>query len=162
MRRREFIAGLGSAAAWPVAARAQQAGPVRRVGILHSIGVDFGTRFYAQVDAFKRALAGLGWAEGRNLRFEERRADNNADLPVHAMQLARLAPDVIFVVGSPALRAMRPASADIPIVFASVADPVVQGFVSSLAAWRTLAATSPALPLPSSVSPPSSLICLKS
>ena len=132
---------------------------MRRVGILHSIGVDFGTRFYAQVDAFKRALAGLGWAEGRNLHFEERWADNNADLPGHAMQLARLAPDVIFVVGSPALRAMRRASPDVPIVFASVAE---RSSRASSLAWRTPAATSPALPLPSSASPPSSLICSKS
>jgi hypothetical protein len=92
-----------------------------------------GTPLHAQIDAFKRVLAGLGWAEGRNLHFEERWADNNADLPGHAMQLARLAPDVIFVVGSPALRAMRRAGPDVPIVFASVADPVEQGFVSSLA-----------------------------
>ena len=133
LRRREFIAAVGGAAAWPLAARAQQAGPMRRVGILHTMGVDTRSLVHAQVDAFKRVLAGLGWAEGRNLRFEERWADNNADLPVQATQLARLAPDVIFVVGSPNLRSMRRASADIPIVFASVADPVEQGFVSSLA-----------------------------
>jgi putative ABC transport system substrate-binding protein len=131
--RRDLITLLGGAAAWPLAARAQQGGPARRVGILHSMLVDSGPLVPAQVDAFKRVLAGLGWAEGRNLRFEERWADNYADLPVRATQLARLAPDVIFVVGSPALRAMRRGSADIPVVFASVADPVEQGFVSSLA-----------------------------
>jgi len=122
--RRALIAALGSAAAWPIVARAQQAERVRRVGILAGPP----TR-----DAFKQGLAKLGWTEGRNLRFEERWADNNADLPGHAMQLARLAPDVIFVVGSPALRAMWRAGPDVPIVFASVADPVEQGFVSSLA-----------------------------
>jgi putative ABC transport system substrate-binding protein len=132
VKRRTFIAGLGSAAAWPVVVRAQQGDRARRVGILHS-GADTGSLVHAQVDAFKRVLAELGWAEGRNLGFQERWPDNNADLPIQATQLARLAPDVIFVVGSPALRAMRRASADIPVVFASVADPVEQGFVSSLA-----------------------------
>jgi putative ABC transport system substrate-binding protein len=88
---------------------------------------------HAWVDAFKEGLAGLGWSEDRNLRFEERWTDNAAGLDLNAMELARLAPDAIFVTGSPSLRAMRRASVNIPIVFGSVADPVEQGFVSSLA-----------------------------
>jgi putative ABC transport system substrate-binding protein len=131
MRRREFIVGLGSAAMWPVVARAQQSGSVRRVGILTNFTAGSPTR--AWVDAFKRELAGLGWVEGRDVRFEDREPNNDADLPAVATELARLAPDAIFVAFSPALRAMRRASADIPIVFAQVGDPVEQGFVSSLA-----------------------------
>jgi putative ABC transport system substrate-binding protein len=107
---------------------------VRRVGILLAASrTDIGSPDYAAVDAFKQGLAGLGWAEGRNARFEERWANNDAELAVQATELARLACDAIFVVGSPPLRAMRRAGGDIPIVFAVVADPVEQGFVSSLA-----------------------------
>ena len=138
MRRRDVITLAAGAAtlplAGPVAARAQQRDRLRRVGILLAASpTDTGSPSYARVDAFKRGLAGLGWAEGRNVRFEERWADNDADLPARAAELARLAPDAIFVHGSPALRAMRRASGDIPVVFAAVADPVEQGFVSSLA-----------------------------
>ena len=134
LRRREFIAGLGgTAAAWPLAGRAQQGNRVRRVGILlRALRTDTGSPADAWVDAFKQGLAGLGWTDGRYVRFEERWADT-ADLAAHATELARLAPDAIFVFGSPALRAMRRASGDIPIVFASVGDPVQEGYVSSLA-----------------------------
>ena len=120
MRRRDFIAGLGSAAAWPMVARAQPAVGVRRVGILMPVSRTDAT---ASVDAFKRRLAGLGWAEGRNIRFVERYATESNELAVHAAELARLAPDASFVFGNAALRATRDASGDIPIVFAAAADP---------------------------------------
>jgi putative tryptophan/tyrosine transport system substrate-binding protein len=129
MRRREFIAGLGGAAAWPLAARAQNAaGRMRRVGILTS-------KTFTQLwtDAFKKGLPALGWMEGHNIRFDERVIDDLTLLPVYAAELARLAPDVIFVTGSPYLQAVRQATSDIPIVFSVVTDPVGQGFVSSLA-----------------------------
>ena len=126
MRRRDFIAGAAGAAAWPLAARAQQrADRVRRVGILAPAGYE------ALVDAFKRGLAGLGWAEDRNIRFVERYTDSNE--AVHAAELARLAPDAIFVTGTPGSRAMQLATSDIPIVFAGAGDPVELGFASSLA-----------------------------
>jgi putative ABC transport system substrate-binding protein len=131
MRRREFIAGLGSAAAWPVAVRAQQDGQVRRIGLLQA-----GTPAIPEdmrVKAFKKRLTEFGWTEDRNIRFEERGANNNGPLlSVYATELARLAPDAIFVSSSPALRAMRRATSDIPIVFSAITDPVGQGFVSSL------------------------------
>jgi len=131
MRRREFIVTLGSAATLPalrpLASRAQQGQRVRRVGILTM------TTLQARVDAFKKGLDALGWVEGRNVRFEERVTDEVGQLPAYADELARLAPDAIFVSGSPVLQAMRHATSDIPIVFAVVADPVGQGFVSSLA-----------------------------
>jgi putative ABC transport system substrate-binding protein len=129
MRRRDFIAGAAVSAAWPLEARAQRAASVRRVGIMMPPGRDA----TAWVDAFKRGLAGLGWAEGRNIRFVERYATDSNESAVHAAELARLAPDAIIVFNSPALRAMRRAGADLPIVFATVTDPVEQGFVSSLA-----------------------------
>ena len=133
LRRRDFIAGLGGAAVLPLAARAQQGAGARRVGILlRALRTDTGSPADAWVDAFKQGLAGLGWTDSRYVRFEERWADT-ADLAAHATELARLAPDAIFVFGGPALRAMRRASGDISIVFAGVGDPVEQGFVSSLA-----------------------------
>jgi len=126
MRRRDFIAAIGGAAAWPIAARAQQRAVMRRVGILavEAIGA---------ADAFKKELARLGWTEGRNIRFEERRPDTDEQVLLDATQLARLAPDAIYVESSPHLLAMRHAAGDIPIVFSNVGDPVGQGFVSSLA-----------------------------
>jgi putative ABC transport system substrate-binding protein len=132
IRRREFITLLGgSAAAWPIAARAQQA--MRRIGILEagSRTVTPGSR---RVDALREGLADLGWTKDRNIQFQERWANGNADLlPVYAGELVRLVPDVICVSNSACLRAMRHATSDIPIVFSVVADPVGQGFVSSLA-----------------------------
>jgi putative tryptophan/tyrosine transport system substrate-binding protein len=133
MRRREFIAGLGGAAVWPVAAWAQQEERVRRVGILVN-GSSTQAPAHPRVDAFKQGLAGVGWIEGRNLAFEERWAEADATrLPTLATQLAALKPDLIFVLASLALSAMRRATGTIPIVFAVVADPVGQGFVWSLA-----------------------------
>jgi putative tryptophan/tyrosine transport system substrate-binding protein len=96
---------------------------MRRVGILA----------YAASDEFKQTLAGLGWVEGRNIRLEQRYSTDNDEMIVDAMELARFMPDVIFVTGSPALRAVRRANGDTAIVFAAVGDPVEQGFVSSLA-----------------------------
>jgi putative tryptophan/tyrosine transport system substrate-binding protein len=129
MRRRDLIVAIGGAAATPISALAQRAVTMRRVGILEPTSAGFdGT-----IEAFKKGLAGRGWTEGRNIRFEERRPDTNEQLPLYAAQLARLAPDAIYVEGSPSLLAMRHAAGDIPIVFAGVSDPVAQGFVSSLA-----------------------------
>jgi putative ABC transport system substrate-binding protein len=115
MRRRNFITLLGGAAAvWPLAARAQQGDPIRRIGILQlgSSGTT-GRSIFGQipVEAFKRGLAELGWIEGRNIRFEERWADGNLQLlPTYAAELARLTPDAIFVSNSPTLREMRQAT----------------------------------------------------
>jgi putative tryptophan/tyrosine transport system substrate-binding protein len=132
MKRWEFIAGLGSAAAWSLATRAQLGESVRRVGILQ-VGSRIGIG-HLHVEAFKSALAELGWIEDRIVRHEERWADDSPELlPILAMELVKVGPDVIFLTDSPCLRPMRRATSDIPIVFAAVADPVGQGFVSSLA-----------------------------
>jgi putative ABC transport system substrate-binding protein len=130
MRRRDFITLLGgAAAAWPMAARAQQ---TRRVGWL-SINPETAP-VSRRLVAFKRGLAALGWIEGRNIMFEERWAgDDYERLRVLAAELVAMRPDLIFVANSPSLAAIRRATGTIPILFANVADPVGQGFVSSLA-----------------------------
>jgi putative ABC transport system substrate-binding protein len=135
MRRREFITLLGgAAAAWPLAARAQQPGRMRRIGWLatgESSGLPAMT---SRLGAFKRGLADLGWIEGRNVVFEERWASSDTErLRSSAAELVTLRPDLIFVANSPSLAAARRATGTIPILFANIADPIGQGFVSSLA-----------------------------
>jgi putative ABC transport system substrate-binding protein len=132
MRRREFIAGLGGAAAWPIVAGAQQG--ERVIGVLHSTSQDdVGSPILIRFDVFRRALAELGWIEGRNIRFVQRWTNNSELLPTYAAELVQFSPDAMFVTGSPSLRAVRGATSVIPIVFSAVIDPVGQGFVSSLA-----------------------------
>jgi putative ABC transport system substrate-binding protein len=127
MRRREFIAGLGSAAAWPVVARAQQPERVRRVGIL-SRGDP--TDHILQGDW----LAKFGWIEGRNVRFDRRVSANDPDqLVALADELVRLAPDVIVVVSLPATRLVLQRTRTIPIVFSNVGDPVAGGLLQNVA-----------------------------
>ena len=134
MNRRDFFTLLGSAAmAWPPAARAQQGDRMRRVGALMA-GVRGGVPYQMRLDAFKLALATLGWVDGRNLRVDERwNADTSDRLRAAAADLLGLAPDAIFVQGSGALSVVKDASRTIPIVFSNVVDPVGQGFVASLA-----------------------------
>jgi putative ABC transport system substrate-binding protein len=124
MQRRDFITFLGGAvAAWPLAARAQQAGRVRRIGMLFATP-DMGGEFAAVV---REALARLGWIEGRNVRIELRLGDSDPErLRVYADELVRLAPDVIFASGNVAARALQMRTQTIPIVFVG-AGAVVQG-----------------------------------
>jgi putative ABC transport system substrate-binding protein len=99
MRRRQFIAGLGSAAVWPVAVRAQQADRVRRIGVLLPATAD-DAEFQARLGAFLQGLALSGWNIGRNVRIDTRWATSNAaDIRKHAAELAALAPDVILAGG---------------------------------------------------------------
>ena len=134
MRRRDFVALLGSAAvAWPLAARAQQPERVRRIGILVPATAD-DPEFQARVGAFLQALALLGWTIGRNVRIDTRWATTNAaEIRRHAAELVALAPDVILAHASPTLGPLLQATRTVPIVFAVVADPVGAGFVDSLA-----------------------------
>jgi putative ABC transport system substrate-binding protein len=133
MKRRQFIALFGgAAAAWPLTARAQGQA-MRRIGWL-STNSKVGGQALSRFNAFKRGLADLGWIEGRNVAFEEGWANNDTErLRSLAANLAASRPDLIFVGNSPSLAAIRRATGTIPIVFAEVADPVGQGFVSSLA-----------------------------
>jgi putative tryptophan/tyrosine transport system substrate-binding protein len=131
MRRREFITLLGGAAAWPIAARAQQAGKLPTVGLL------IGTTLLVEsprVAAFVQRLRELGWIEGRTVAIEIRYADGRTERLVEiAAEFVRLKVDVIFTQGTASVIAAKQAAAVIPIVFAAVADPVSTGLVASLA-----------------------------
>src|SRR5215467_9082239 len=132
MRRREFISLLGGAAAWPLAARAQQAERVRRIGLLMGAADDREGK--ARVTALKQGLQELGWTDGRNIQIETRFAGADGDrIRAQAAELVALTPDVIVGQTTPVMRALRHATSSIPIVVAAVNDPVEQGFVSSLA-----------------------------
>ena len=134
MKRREFITLLGGAAAWPLAARAQQGHRVRRIGVLRS-----GDRNDPEVKrrdaAFTQALADLGWANGRNVRIELRwgEGDNNG-IRALAQELVGLQPDIIVTGGTPATVALQRETRTIPIVFAGVGEPVASGLVAALKA----------------------------
>jgi putative ABC transport system substrate-binding protein len=135
MRRRDFIRGLGgAAAAWPLAVRAQQDERVRRIGVLVAAPAD-DAELQARVAAFKEGLAQLGWTEGRNVRIDTRWATTNADnLRKHAAELATSTPDVLVgASGTTTAAALLQATRTVPIVFAIVVDPVGAGFVASLA-----------------------------
>jgi putative tryptophan/tyrosine transport system substrate-binding protein len=134
MRRRDFITLLsGAATAWPLAARAQQPEPVRRIGILLPVAAD-DAEFQTRVGAFLQGLQQLGWAIGRNVRIDTRWAGASAaEIRRHAAELIALAPDVILAHGVPTLGPLLQATRTVPIVFPTAADPVAAGFVDSLA-----------------------------
>jgi putative ABC transport system substrate-binding protein len=134
MRRRDFITVLGgAAAAWPLAARAQQGERMRRIGILLPAAADDPV-YQAWVGAFLQGLALLGWTIGRNVRIDTRWAGANAaDFPRHAAELVALAPDVILAHGSLTVAALLQATRTVPIVFPFAVDPVGAGLVDSLA-----------------------------
>ena len=133
-RRREFITLLGgAAAAWPLAARAQQPERMRRIGMLLPAAAD-DAQFQARVGAFHQGLALLGWTIGRNVRIDTRWATTNtADIRRHAAELAALAPDVILAHGAATVGPLLEATRTVPIVFPVAGDPVAAGFVDSLA-----------------------------
>jgi len=134
MQRREFITFVGSAAAaWPLAARAQQAARMRRIGILLNASSD-DPQYQAWVGAFLQELALLGWVIGRNVRIDTRWAGvNAAEIRRHAAELAALAPDVILAHGAGPVGALLQATRTVSIVFPVVVDPVGGGLVDSLA-----------------------------
>ena len=132
-RRREFIALLGSAAAWPLAARAQQREKMRRVGVLMNLAAD-DTEGSARVTALAQGLQELGWRDGRDVRIDYRwAAADAASFQRHAQELLTLAPDVIIASATPSVVALQQATRTVPIVFVGVADPVGAGLVESLA-----------------------------
>jgi len=133
MMRREFITLLGgTAASWPLAARAQQAERMRRIGLLMATADD--REGQARVTPLKEGLQELGWTDGRNIQIETRFGGGDAGrIRAHAAELVALAPDVLVGQATPGTRALRQATSSIPIVTVGVNDPVEQGFVSSLA-----------------------------
>jgi putative ABC transport system substrate-binding protein len=131
MKRREFISLVGAAAAWPLAARAQQVGKTPQIGYL---GVSSPSLEPHYVEAFRQKLRELGHVEGKNIAIEYRWAEGQDDrLPNLTSELVRLKPDVIVTTGTPGAVAAMQATKTIPIVMASSADPVGSGLVASLA-----------------------------
>jgi putative ABC transport system substrate-binding protein len=134
VRRREFITLLGGVAAtWPLAARAQQAERMRRIGVLMNRAAD-NPDGQARLAAFQQTLQQLGWSEGRNVRIDIRwGADDVERERRYAAELIELAPDIILAGGTLSMAALQQTGRSVPIVFAAIADPVGAGFVDSLA-----------------------------
>jgi len=128
LRRREFIAGLGGAAAWPLVAQAQQGDRARRIGVLMGPYDENDPVAKAGVSAFIQALAGLGWTDGRNVRLDLRWGGGDINrIRALAQQLVGLQPDIILTGGTPETAAVQRETRTIPIVFAGAADPVASG-----------------------------------
>jgi putative ABC transport system substrate-binding protein len=132
MRRREFIAGLGSAAAWPLVGRAQQRERVRRVGVL-MFGEENDPVWKPRLSAFTQALADLGWTDGRNVRMDLRwHGDDASRIRALAQELVGLRPDIILANTTAATAALQRETPTVPIVFAGLTDPVATGVVPRL------------------------------
>jgi ABC-type uncharacterized transport system substrate-binding protein len=133
MGRREFVALLGGAAAWPLAAQAQQGERIWRIGIITSFA-EGDRASQPRLTAFRERLQQLGWTEGRNIRMDVRWGAGDAEQTRrYAAELVALAPDVILASGSPSVAALQHATRTLPIVFVQVADAVGSGFVAGLA-----------------------------
>ena len=133
MKRREFVTLLGGAAAWPLAARAQQGERMRRIGVLLNLAAD-DPMGQARVAAFVQGLKAAGWSDGRNLRIDTRWAASDPDnFRKYAAELIALGPDVVLASTTPAVLQLQQASRTVPIVFVSAIDPVGSGLIASMA-----------------------------
>ena len=134
IRRREFVVALGGAAAWPLAARAQQPNRLRRVGFLTNVNAENPDR-RASLKAFVEALGKAGWVEGQNVHIEAQWGGGGdlSEIKRQAEELVALSPDVLVATGAAVLPAFLRATRTIPIVFNNVVDPVGAGYVDSLA-----------------------------
>jgi putative tryptophan/tyrosine transport system substrate-binding protein len=133
MKRREFIALVGGAAASPLAARAQQPTRMLRIGVLISTAAD-DPEVRTRNTAFLQGLQQLGWTDGRNVRIDFRWGAGNADaIRNYAAELVALSPDIILASGTASIGPLQQATRTVPIVFTIVVDPVGAGFVDSLA-----------------------------
>jgi len=135
MRRREFIAGIGGTVAapvlWPVAARAQQDGRIRRIGVLMGSTEE---QAESVVAAFEQGLHGYGWMEGSNVRIDYRWSAGNTDrIRANVAEILSLKPDIVLINGARVLAAMQEATRTVPLVFVATIDPVAQGVIASLA-----------------------------
>jgi putative ABC transport system substrate-binding protein len=133
MKRREFITLLGGAAAgWPVTARGQQPGGMRRIGLMMG-SAETDSEAQQRVKVFQRALDGLGWIDGRNVRIEYRWTAGNPDrTQAYAAELLGMRPDLIVAHSTPVVKALQQLTRAIPIVFVSVSDPIGDGIAASL------------------------------
>src|SRR6266511_5191641 len=131
MKRRDFIALLGGATVWPLAAHAQTK-RMQRIGVLMGL-VANDPEAQSRVDAFEAGLRELGWVKGRNLSIEYRWAGDGNVLRDHAAELLAMAPDLILTNSTPVTAALREQSRAVPIVFTQVTDPIGQGLVPNLA-----------------------------
>ena len=132
MKRREFIAGLGGAAVWPMTARDQPAERVRRIGVLMRLDEN-DPEAKARISAFAQALADFGWTDGRNVRMDLRwTGDDINRIRAFAQELVGLQPDIIVTSSTPVTAALQEETRSIPIVFLNVSDPVVSGIVAAL------------------------------
>jgi putative ABC transport system substrate-binding protein len=133
VKRRDFITLLGgAAAAWPLAARAQQAGHIRRIGVLSAFA-ESDPEARGNVTAFRRALEKLGWTDGGNVRIDYRWGSADAErIQAYAIELVGLKPDVILVSTALVLQSLQQLTRSIPIVFTQISDPAGSGFVASL------------------------------
>jgi len=133
VRRREFITLLGAAAAWPLAARAEQTERKRRIGVLMNLAAD-DAQSMARIAAFLQGLQQLGWTDGQNVAIEYRWGGGDPErIRKFAAELVALAPDVILAVGALTVLPLQQVSRTVPIVFANVTDPVGAGIVANLA-----------------------------
>src|SRR6516164_2898868 len=133
MTRRAFMTLLGGAAAWPLAAHAQQPERMRRLGMLMNRAAD-DPRGQVELAAFQQALQQLGWSDGRNIRIDTRWGENDVDRDRgYAAELVALAPDLILASGTLSVAATRHDTRTLPIVFVQVSDPVGAGLVDTLA-----------------------------
>jgi putative ABC transport system substrate-binding protein len=133
MRRRGFIAALGAAATWSLAARAQQLDRVRRIGVLMQVG-DTDVEAQARIKVFRESLRRLGWDDSHNVHLDYRWTDGKDDLArKFAKELVDLGLDVIVGQGTISARALQQVTSTVPIVFVQVTNPIGAGFVTSLA-----------------------------
>src|SRR6516162_8518951 len=133
MRRREFITLLGGAAAWPLAARAQEPDRVRRIGVL-SANAEDDPEMKTRLAAFRQGLEKRGWSEGRNVFIDYRYApvDDVDQTQAMAKELVALQPDVILAQATMVITALQRESREIPIVFVGLSDPIGSGIIASL------------------------------
>jgi putative ABC transport system substrate-binding protein len=132
MRRREFITGLGSAAAWPMVARAQQGELVRRIGVLMT-QAESDRQQQSFLAAFDMRLREFGWTDGKNVRIDYRWSGGEGRIAPLAKELVELKPNVLFAANTSCAVALRRYTLAIPIVFVQIADPVAAGLVTNLA-----------------------------
>jgi putative ABC transport system substrate-binding protein len=131
MRRREFIAFLGGATAWPASVKAQRSGKLRRVGLLVAFAKE--PEREGMVKAFKQAFEDSGWVDGKTVQLDERWAGGNPErIRALSTEIIDAEPDVIFAVATPVLAALYQKTRTIPLVFVNVSDPVDGGFVQSM------------------------------